>query len=93
MPGSNSETRRRFCDDLRSNIVTPYSVDPIITLYGRITARAYVDRLSNRVHPIFQTLFPNKNAVFQDDNVHIHTAGTVQPWFEEHSLASTITRF
>jgi hypothetical protein len=30
-----------------------------------------------------QTLFPNNDAVFHDDNAPIHTAGTVQPWFEE----------
>jgi hypothetical protein len=28
--------------------------------------------------------FPNNDALFQDDNVPIHTAGTVQSWFEEH---------
>jgi hypothetical protein len=33
---------------------------------------------------MIQTLFPKNDAVFQDDNVAIHTAGTVQSWFEEH---------
>jgi hypothetical protein len=42
-----------------------------------------VDRLGNQVHPIIQTLFPNNDAVFQDDNAPIHTAATVQSWFEE----------
>jgi hypothetical protein len=69
----------RFYDGLR------YSVDPIITLHGRITAKDYVDRLGNQLHPIIQTLFPNNDAVFQDDNAPIHTAGTVQSWFEGHS--------
>jgi hypothetical protein len=61
-----------------------YSAGPVITLHGRITAREYMDRLSNQMHPVIQTLFPNKDAVFQDDSAPIHTAGTVQLWFEEH---------
>jgi hypothetical protein len=61
-----------------------YFVGPIITHHVRITARKYVDRLDNQVHPIIQTLFPNNDVVFQDDNAPIHTAGTVQAWFEEH---------
>jgi hypothetical protein len=81
-PVSNSETRERFCDGLGSNIMVQYSVRPIITLHGRITAREYVDRLGNQVHPMIQTLFANNDAVFQDDNAPIHTAGTVQSWFD-----------
>jgi hypothetical protein len=35
--------------------------------------------------PMIQTLFPNKNAVFQDDdNAPIHTAGTAQLRREEY---------
>jgi hypothetical protein len=83
MSGSNSETRGRFCDGLGSNIVVQYSVGSIITLHGQITAREYVDRLGNQVYPMIQMLFPN-NTVFQDGNAPIHTAGTVQSWFEEH---------
>jgi hypothetical protein len=84
MPGSNSETRGRLCDGLGSNIVVQYSVGPIISVHGRITAREYVDRLDNQVHPMTQTLFPNNCVVFQDDTAHIHTAGTAQSLFEEH---------
>jgi hypothetical protein len=66
------------------NIVVQYDVGPIIALHDRITAREYVDRLGNQVQPMIQTLFPNKDAVFQGDNAPIHTAETVQSWFEEH---------
>jgi hypothetical protein len=63
--------------------VVPYSVGPIIALHGRITAKEYVDRLGNQVHPMVQTSFPN-NALLQIDNPPLNTAGTVQSWFEEH---------
>jgi hypothetical protein len=64
--------------------VVQYSVDPIITLHGRITAREYMDILGKQVHPMIQTLFPNNDAVFQDNKAPIHTTGTVQSWFEKH---------
>jgi hypothetical protein len=44
----------------------------------------YVYRLGNQVHPMIQTLFPNSDADFQDDNAPIHTAEIVEPRFEEH---------
>jgi hypothetical protein len=53
---------------LGSNIVVEYSVGPIITLHGRITAKEYMARLGYQLHPTIQTLFPNNNAVLQDDN-------------------------
>jgi hypothetical protein len=84
MPVSNSETRGRFWDGLGRNIVVQYSVGPILTLHSRITAKEYLDRLGNQSHPMIQALFPNNDAVFQDNNVPIHTARTVQSWFEEH---------
>jgi hypothetical protein len=55
-----------------------YSDGP--TLSGRITASDYMDILGNQVHPMAQLLFPNNDAVFQDDNSPIHTARSVQSW-------------
>jgi hypothetical protein len=85
MSGSSNETQGEVHDGLGSSIMVQYFVGPIIiSLYGRTTAREYVDRLGNQVHPMSQTLFLNNNSVFQDDSDPIHTGGTVQPWFEEH---------
>jgi hypothetical protein len=84
MSCSNSETWGRFCEGLGSSFVVQYSVGPIITLHGQITAREYVDRLGSEVHPMIQMLFPNNDAAFQDDNALSHTTGTVHSWFEEH---------
>jgi hypothetical protein len=74
MPGSNSETRERFCEGLGSNIVVQYSAGSSITLHGRITTWKYVDRLDNQVEPMIQTLIPNNDLVFQDDNASIHSS-------------------
>jgi hypothetical protein len=35
---------------------------------------------------MIQTLFPNNDSVFQDDNAPVHTAATVQLWFEKHEV-------
>jgi hypothetical protein len=33
---------------------------------------------------MIQTLFPKNDALFQNNNNPIHTAGTVHSWFEKH---------
>jgi hypothetical protein len=85
MPGSYSETRRRFYDGL-----LPFMAE-------LLQESQYVDRLGSQVHFMIQMLFPQNDAVFQDDNAPIHRAGTVQSWFKEHetnsSLVSRVTRF
>jgi hypothetical protein len=59
-----------------------YSVGYIITFHGQITAKENMDKLGNQVHCIIQALIPNNDAVLQDESGHIHTAGTLQSWFE-----------
>ena len=62
-----------------------YSAGAVITLNGRNTASDYVDILGDGVHPVVQ-MFPDTDAVFQD-NSPIHTARSVQSWFEKHEDA------
>jgi len=63
-----------------------YSAGPIITLNGRIMS-VTMWTLGNWVHPMVHMLFPNNDAVFQDDILPIHTARSVKSWFEEHEDA------
>jgi hypothetical protein len=63
------------------------SAGSVFTVNARNTASDYVDILDNQVHPMVQMLFPNNNAVFQDDYLPIRTAKSVQSWFEEHKDA------
>jgi hypothetical protein len=76
IPGSNSETRGRFCEGLGGNIVVQYPVGPIISLCGRIIERELVDRFGNQMYPMVQMLFPNNDVIFKDDNAPILTAET-----------------
>jgi hypothetical protein len=46
-----------------------------------------VDIVENPVHPMVQILFPNNDAIFQDDNSHTHCARSAQSWFDEHEDA------
>jgi hypothetical protein len=63
---------------LGNNIRVQHSVGPIITLDGRITAREYVDRLGNQVHPMIRRYFRTTK---QFSKI---TTGTVESWFEEN---------
>jgi len=60
-----------------------YSVGPIITLNGRITASDYVDIFRNQTHPVDQ-MFPTNDAIFQDVNSPTRKARNIQSWFQEH---------
>jgi hypothetical protein len=93
MCGSNSETGGKFYGGFVSNIVIEYSVGTIITLHGRNTAREYVDRLGNQLHPMIQTLFPNNDAVFQEDNAPIHIAGNIRFNYGLKSIKLNINQF
>jgi hypothetical protein len=66
-----------------------HSAGPVITLNGRNTASDYVDISGNQVHPVVQVLFPNNDAIFQDDNSLIHT----QPEVFNLGLRSTKRHF
>ncbi|PNF27984.1 hypothetical protein B7P43_G14289 [Cryptotermes secundus] len=45
-----------------------YSVGPIFTLQGHVTANDSVTILGDQVHPMVQTLFPNGDAIYQANN-------------------------
>jgi hypothetical protein len=53
-----------------------YSAGPIITLNGRITANGYINYLRNQMHPM---LYPNDDAILQDDSSPMHPARMAQP--------------
>jgi hypothetical protein len=52
-----------------------YSIGPILTLHGQITAREYVERLGNQAHPMIRTLFPKNDAVFQVAQLELFNHG------------------
>ena len=61
------------------------SAGPMVSLHGRINSQDYLSILSDQMHPMVAELFPEGNAIFQDDNAPLHTAKFVTEWHEEHS--------
>lgn len=64
-------------------VISYYSTGPI-TPNGRITTNEYLDILIDKLFTMIHILFPNNDAIFQDDNALIHIARKVQSWFEKH---------
>jgi hypothetical protein len=56
---------------------------PLLHFMDKLLQGSIWAGLGIEVQPMVQKLFP-KDAVFQNDNAPIHTAGTVQSWFVEH---------
>ena len=60
-----------------------YSAGPIVTLNVRITAG---DHVNYQMRYVIQLLFPNSDAVFQDE-IRLYPQQEVSSWFEEHEDA------
>jgi hypothetical protein len=83
MPGSTSETQGRFCDGLgnKSCFLLVLLLPFMAKLLQGSTWTGWVIRCISRSRRYF---LPNNDAIFQDDNAPVNTAGTIQSWIEEH---------
>jgi len=61
-----------------------YHAGHIIVPNGRVAASDCVDVSDNQVHPMVQKVNPNNDTIFQEHNSPVHTARSVQSWFEKH---------
>ncbi|GFX12857.1 transposable element Tcb1 transposase [Trichonephila clavipes] len=50
----------------------------------------YPSVLADHVHPDMRIVFPQNDAIYQQDNAKCHTAGSVRAWFEEHQDEFTV---
>ena len=80
----NCEKWQGFFDDLGRYFLEIRRANDF--LHGRINKRDYLQILSDQVHPMAQALFPEGNAIFQDDNAPIHTARIVKERNEKNSI-------
>jgi hypothetical protein len=82
----NPEVKHRSGSVMIWAVISQYTAGPIIALCGQITASDCVDILGDPVNPVVQILFPNNDAIFQDDSSHTHNQ-KCSVWFEEHEDA------
>ena len=54
-----------------------YSAGAVLNLNGQNTASDYMDILGSQVHPVVKVLFPNNDAIFQDNNMLIRVARSI----------------
>jgi hypothetical protein len=64
-----------------------YSAGPIIKCEWSNYCQDNVDSVCDQVNTMVQMLLTNNDAVFQDDSSPVHTARSVQYWFEQHEDA------
>jgi len=69
-----------------------YLSPSLVPLDGSITAAVFNELLSNQVHPVVQTLFPDGNTIYQEYNPPIHTSGPVWESFHEQADGLNIFR-
>ena len=53
-------------------------------MHGKINIKDYLHIFGDYVHPMVQSLFPDGEGIFQDDNAPIHIAHVVKNWYKEH---------
>lgn len=53
---------------------------------GNLNSNSYINILNDVFLPSADTIFPNRNFVFQQDNCPIHTANTVKTWFRQNNF-------
>ena len=62
LPSVNCEKWRGFCDNLERYFLEIRMANDF--LHGRINKRHYLQMLSDQVHPMAQSLFPEENSFF-----------------------------
>jgi hypothetical protein len=65
-------------------VISWYSAGPLIALNGRITANDYMHSVGGQLQYLTVQMFPNNDAIFQDDGSPIHTARRFHSKLAEH---------
>jgi len=76
-----------------------HTLGPLVPIWHRFNATAYLSIVSDHVHPFMATMYPFSDGNFQQDNASYHKARIISNWFLEHDnefhctkMAPTVTR-
>ncbi|KAK3564923.1 hypothetical protein QTP86_031044 [Hemibagrus guttatus] len=67
------------------------TLGPAIHVDVTLTRTTYLSIVTDHVHPLMETVFPDGCGLFQQDNAPCHKVKMVQEWFDEHNEFEVLT--
>lgn len=86
-----AKSKTWHCSVVIWTAISRYSLDPMITLQSSIIGKNYATILADYIHAMVQSLFPNGDVVFEDDNAHAHIFRILQADFESMRVICRIS--
>ncbi len=73
------------------------TLGPLVPIEHRLNAPAYLNIVTDHVHPFMTTVYPSSDGYFQQDNTPCHKAQIISDWFLKQwvnftQMAYTVTR-
>ncbi len=70
-----------------------HTLGPLVPIEHRLNATAYLNIVTDHVHPFMTTVYPSSDGYFQQDNAPCHKAQIISDWFLEHDNEFTFLKW
>ncbi len=70
-----------------------HTLGPLVPIEHCLNTKAYLNIVSDHVHPFMTTVYPSSDGYFQQDNAPCHKAQIISDWFLEHDNEFTLLKW